>query len=64
MGVSLTAASFWLSARAVGTLLAGGAAATRACREWLPPPAELLAIAKAELSWDVWLSGAQHPALA
>jgi len=29
-----------------------------------PPPAELLELASAERAWDVWMTGAQHPALA
>ena len=38
--------------------------ALREARSWLPAPARLLEIAKAERAWDVWLTGAQHPSLA
>lgn len=31
--------------------------------DWLPPPSELLRIAKLESWWDIYLTGAAHPAL-
>jgi len=70
MACGWTSESFMLMARAVGWLLAPTdewrvfADAPAEARAWLPSPQALLALAAAERAWDVYLCGAQHPALA
>ena len=58
--------SFELMALAVGTLLLPDnmSVPTTALAEWLPHPTRLLELAAAESAWDVYMTGAQHPALA
>ena len=58
--------------RAVGTLLlpaaewqtAATASPAPSSFDWLPPPEDLILLAEAERAWDVYMVGAQHPALA
>jgi len=64
MVCSWSESSFALMARAMRAWLLpnGDPALSDACA-WLPPPEKLVRLARDETAWDVWLTGAQHPAL-
>ena len=72
MQCTWTASSFALMAQAVGTLLlpaaewqaTATASTAPSSFDWLPPPEDLILLAEAERAWDVYMVGAQHPALA
>lgn len=66
MGCTWTVASFRLMAYAVGTLLLADRSSVSivSVAKWLPPVDVLLEIARNEKAWDVYMIGAQHPALA
>jgi len=67
IAASLEQSTYVLMCRATGTLLMADGpkqkAALRGAAEWLPAPSSLLEMAERETAWDVWLTGAQHPAL-
>ena len=63
MDCTWTEQSFAVMARAVGMLLLPKLASDGLC-DTLPSPTQLLDIAATESAWDVWMVGAQHPALA